>query len=69
MIFERGGKRGGGLHPPCLIQQPNPPMKPLSLFIALCLLTSCERKEPIPPPAGLKSPDLPTTLHSRVLEE
>jgi len=44
-------------------------MKPLSLFIALCLLTSCERKEPIPPPAGLKSPDLPTTLHSRVLEE
>lgn len=44
-------------------------MKSLTLFIALCLLASCERKEPIPPPAGMKSPDLPTAIHSRPLGE
>jgi len=44
-------------------------MKSFTLFIALCLLASCERKEQIPPPAGLKSPDLPTAIHSRKLGE
>lgn len=44
-------------------------MKSLTLFISLCLLASCERKEQIPTPTGLKSPDLPTAIHSRPLEE
>ncbi|MES2981713.1 MAG: hypothetical protein V4727_05305 [Verrucomicrobiota bacterium] len=44
-------------------------MKPFALFISLCLLASCGKKEQITPPVGLKSTNLPTALSSRKIED
>lgn len=44
-------------------------MKSSALLIAICLLVSCDITEKAPPPKGLKSPDLPTAIHSRKIED
>lgn len=43
-------------------------MRFVSLLLTLGFLVSCDRTEKAAPPAGLKSTDLPTALHSRGIE-
>lgn len=44
-------------------------MKSSPLLLAICLLVSCDKTEKTPPPAGLKSSDLPAAPHSRKIDE